>query len=80
MKRTTSYSLGPDLDAFVRDQVESHEYGSASEVIRAALATMREQKRKEKALAAALDEGVDSGRAPRGTWERVRVTINKRSQ
>jgi antitoxin ParD1/3/4 len=80
MKRTTSYTLGPELDAFVREQVESREYGSASEVMRAALATMRDEKRKETALAAALDEGVGSGRAPSGTWARVRAATKKRSR
>lgn len=80
MKRTTSYSLGPELDAFVRGQVATNAYGSASEVVRAALSAMQDEKRKEEAFAAALDEGVRSGRAPRGTWKRVRAAVKQRSR
>ena len=72
MPRTTSYTLGPELDAFVREQVESGAYGSASEVVRDALERLAEEQRKERALLAALDRGVASGRARPGVFARVR--------
>ncbi|MBX7113554.1 MAG: type II toxin-antitoxin system ParD family antitoxin [Myxococcaceae bacterium] len=78
MARITSFSLGPELDAFVREQVTSKAYGSASEVLRAALTAMQDEKLKQDALLAALDEGLASGRARPGTWKRVRAAVKKR--
>jgi antitoxin ParD1/3/4 len=78
MSRTTSFSLGRELEAFVQQQVASKAYRSASEVMRAALATMQEEKRKQEALLAALDEGLESGRARPGTWKRVRSAVKQR--
>lgn len=75
MPRTTSFSLDERLDAFVREQVDSGAYASASEVIRKALTYMAEQHDKEKALLAALDHGVASGRAAVGTVKRVRERV-----
>lgn len=72
MARTTSYTLGEDLDGFVREQVESGAYASASEVVRDALTRLAEERRKEAAVLAALDHGMASGRARPGTFARVR--------
>jgi antitoxin ParD1/3/4 len=66
------FSLGDELDAFVRDRVDSGEYASASEVVRAALTQFADEQRKEAALLDALDRGVASGRARPGTFERIR--------
>jgi antitoxin ParD1/3/4 len=52
--RTTSYTLGEDLDEFVHAQVESGYYASASEVVRAALTLLANEQRKEQALLTAL--------------------------
>lgn len=78
MPRTTSFSLGAELDTFVREQVESGAYDSASEVVRAALKRMADEQRKEAAVLAALDRGVASGRARTGTWKRVQAELRKR--
>ena len=72
MARTTSFTLGEDLDGFVREQVESGAYASASEVIRDALNRLVKERRKEAAVLAALDRGLSSGRARAGTFARVR--------
>ena len=72
MARTTSFTLGEDLEGFVREQVESGAYASASEVVREALTRLAEQQRKEAAVLTALDHGMASGRARTGTFARVR--------
>ena len=72
MPRTTSYSLGPELDSFVAEQVERGGYGSASEVVREALNRLADEKRKEAAVLDALDRGIASGRARPGVFARVR--------
>jgi antitoxin ParD1/3/4 len=82
MARTTSFTLGEDLEEFVREKVESGAYSSASEVMRDALRRMVEEERKERELLAALDAGLASRRTRRGVWERVdakvRRSLNKR--
>lgn len=72
MARTTSFTLGEALDGFVREQVESGAYASASEVVREALTRLAEEQRKEEAVLAALDQGTSSGRARHGTFARTR--------
>lgn len=54
---TTSLSLGQHWEGFIRKQVESGRYSSASEVIRDALRGMEEYNDKLDALRAHLDEG-----------------------
>ena len=77
MARTTSFTLGKDLEEFVRKKVESGAYASASEVLREALTRMAEEERKERHLLAALDAGVASRRAKPGVWERVNVKVRR---
>jgi antitoxin ParD1/3/4 len=72
MARTTSFTLGEELEGFVREQIESGAHSSASEVMREALTFYAEEKRKEVALLEALDKGVASGIAPPGTFDRIR--------
>lgn len=71
MSRTTSFTLGAELEGFVRAKVESGDFQSASEVVREALTRMAEEDRKERELYAALDAGLTSRRAKPGVWERV---------
>ena len=72
MARTTSFTLGEDLDGFVRHQVDSGAYASASEVVRDALTRLAEEQRKEASVLAALDHGAASGRARSGAFARAR--------
>lgn len=72
MPRTTSFALGPELDIFVREQVASGAYDSASEVVRDALTRLASERRKEAAVLAALDHGLASGRARPQVFARLR--------
>lgn len=77
MARTTSFTLGKDLEEFVREKVDSGAYSSASEVLRDALRRMAEEERKERDLLAALDTGLASPRAKPGVWERVNEKVRR---
>jgi antitoxin ParD1/3/4 len=59
---TTSLSLGEHWEGFIKQQVSSGRYGSASEVVRDALRTMEDQKSKLEALQAHLSEGATQAR------------------
>lgn len=61
---TTSLSLGEHWEVFIRNEVASGRYGSASEVVRSALRIMEERKTKLEALQAHLAEG--AAQAARG--------------
>ena len=63
---TTSLSLGNHWEVFIKGQITSGRYGSASEVVRDALRHMEEQESKLTALRAHLAEGeeqVNNGEA-----------------
>ena len=53
----TSLSLGEHWEVFIRNEVSSGRYGSASEVVRSALRVLEERKTKLEALRAHLAEG-----------------------
>lgn len=59
---TTSLSLGEHWETFIRNEVGSGRYGSASEVVRDALRTLEEQKTRLDALRAHLSEGAVQAR------------------
>jgi antitoxin ParD1/3/4 len=59
---TTSLSLGEHWEVFIRNEVGSGRYGSASEVVRDALRTLEEQKARLDALRAHLAEGAAQAR------------------
>ena len=61
MARNTSVALGNHFAGFVDEQVARGRYGSASEVIRAALRLLEEHEARLEALRAALIEGKESG-------------------
>ena len=54
---TTSLSLGEHWETFIKNEVSSGRYGSASEVVRDALRNLEEHKSKLDALRAHLQEG-----------------------
>ncbi|MBL7003662.1 MAG: type II toxin-antitoxin system ParD family antitoxin [Gammaproteobacteria bacterium] len=54
---TTSLSLGKHWEVFIKNEISSGRYGSASEVVRDALRSMEERKSKLNALRAHLSEG-----------------------
>jgi antitoxin ParD1/3/4 len=63
---TTSFSLGPHWEAFIRAEVESGRFGSASEVVRAGLRELEERGQQLEALRAHLAEGASE--AARGDF------------
>ncbi len=59
---TTSLSLGEHWEVFIKNEIASGRYGSASEVVRDALRGMEERKSKLEALRAHLSEGATQAR------------------
>ena len=61
MSRTTSVTIGLQLDEFVASLIASGRYGSTSEVIRSALRLLERQENQNAALKAAVEAGDHSG-------------------
>ena len=61
MARTTSVTIGPQLDDFVSKLIESGRYGSTSEVVRSALRLLERQESQLTALKNAIVAGEQSG-------------------
>ena len=61
----SSYTLGSHFESFVRDQLASGRYSSASEVLRDALRLMEDREKRRLALHAALEEGLADAAAGR---------------
>ncbi|MDO5544158.1 MAG: type II toxin-antitoxin system ParD family antitoxin [Acinetobacter sp.] len=61
MARTTSVTIGPQLDDFVSKLIESGRYGSTSEVMRSALRLLEQQENQTAALKQAIEAGANSG-------------------
>lgn len=55
---STSMTLGPHWEAFIRREIESGRFASASEVVRAGLRELEDQKKKIEALRAHVGEGL----------------------
>jgi len=58
----TSLTLGPHWEKFVKRQIASGRYASASEVVRAALRELEDRNKRLEALRAHLDEGAKQAR------------------
>ncbi|MCU7848715.1 MAG: type II toxin-antitoxin system ParD family antitoxin [Candidatus Thiodiazotropha sp. (ex Lucinoma kastoroae)] len=63
---TTSLSLGDHWEVFIKNEIASGRYGSASEVVRDALRNLEERKAKLTALRGHLAEG--AAQAERGEY------------
>ena len=61
MAKNTSMTLGDHFDGFIAGQVNSGRFGSASEVVRAALRMLENNEAKLNTLRKALDDGEKSG-------------------
>ena len=59
--KSTSFSLGNHLSAFVEAQVGQGHYGSVSDVVRAGLRLLEDEETELAALRAALIEGEQNG-------------------
>lgn len=60
---STSLTLGDHWEVFIKNEVASGRYGSASEVVRDALRTLEERKTKLEALQKHLGEGAEQARS-----------------
>jgi antitoxin ParD1/3/4 len=61
MAKNTSISLGPHFERFIRREVASGRFGTASEVVRAGLRLLEEDEARLASLRGALEEGERSG-------------------
>jgi antitoxin ParD1/3/4 len=74
-KANTSFALGEQWDEYLREQVQSGLYSSASEVVREALRAHRERGEREAQLDAALKKGLASPASPLShdeVWTKLR--------
>ena len=67
--KTTSVALGDTLSDFARRKVQSGEFGSTSEVIRAGVRLLAERDARRAALEAAIEKGLESGPATPFDWD-----------
>ena len=75
MARTTSATIGPQLDEFAGKPIDSGRYGSTSEVVRSALRLLERQENRMAALRNAVEAGEQSGESglsPRDIAARVK--------
>ena len=63
MAKNTSVSLGDHFDQFIASQLSTGRYGSATEVMRAALRLLENEEQKRETLRQLIAEGRASGRA-----------------
>lgn len=61
MPRTTSVTIGAQLDEFVRELIQSGLYGSTSEVVRSALRLLERREKQMQSLRSAIEAGDLSG-------------------
>jgi len=69
---STSLTLGPHWEAFIREEIESGRYATASEVVRAGLRELEERKEKLEKLRAYLAVGIEQ--ADRGEFAELPTT------
>ena len=78
---TRNVNLTDELDRFVTSMVETGRYANASEVLRAALRVLEQQERQHEEsmalLRQAIQEGLDSGIAEPGVFDRLRADLHE---
>ena len=77
---TRNIHLTPEQDKFVDAQVESGQYASASEVLRAGLKILEERQARFEVLKAAVLHGMNSGVAEGDVIGRIRERIQARAR
>jgi antitoxin ParD1/3/4 len=76
-QKNTSITLGDHFTSFIREQMATGRFGSASEVVRAGLRMLEEHEAKLAALRNALEEGEESGFAKGYSLDRVLAEIER---
>ena len=80
---TRNVSLTKELDSYVEQRVQSGHYDNASEVVRAAIRSLRqselEDQAKVEALKVAIQEGFDSGIYEGDVVAEMRALIRRRT-
>ncbi len=61
MAKNTSITLGEHFDSFIASQIQSGRFGSASEVVRAALRLLENTETRLETMRQMLNEGEQSG-------------------
>lgn len=77
MARNTSVILGEHFDKFIKSELESGRYSSASEVIRSGLRLLEEHKKKIIAVNEALVIGEKSGEARSFNNEKFKLQMRE---
>lgn len=70
-------SLTPELEAFVEQTVKSGRYGTASEAVREGLRLLQEREAKFMRLKRDIEDGLASGEAAEGSFERLAERLRK---
>lgn len=78
MSRNTSVILGGHFDHFIKKEIESGRYKSASEVIRSGLRILEAEKRKIELINDALVIGEKSGKPKKFDNEKFKSKMRKR--
>lgn len=77
MARNTSVILGEHFDNFIKSELETGRYGSASEVIRSGLRLLEDERKKISAINEALIIGEESGSARPFDNEKFKLEMRK---
>ncbi|MFZ1750691.1 MAG: type II toxin-antitoxin system ParD family antitoxin [Saprospiraceae bacterium] len=78
MSRNTSIILGDHFDEFIKSEVESGRYSSASEVIRSGLRLIEDESKKIKLINEALVVGEKSGESEYFDNDQFKVRMRKK--
>ena len=77
---STSLTLGSYWEDFIKSQINSGRYGSASELVRDSLRLLEERETKLDLLRKALIEGEESGSAGALDFEDIKKKARKRAE
>ncbi len=73
---TTSFTLGEHWEVFMKNQIASGKYGSASELVRDGLRLLERRETKMAALQKAIIEGFESGIAENFSMEDLQKELD----
>ena len=73
---TTSFTLGEHWEVFMKNQIASGKYGSASELVRDGLRLLERRETKIAALQKAITEGFESGIAENFSMDELQKELD----